>query len=266
MKARILALGMVVTGAALVVSRGAEADKGGPPPAAQAVTVDFSMTDVSCATAGMLLVAKVKSNGGAFDGSFIASTGEPASSTFHLDPGANKELSAKTGIACQRTPNLNTWTGTVKNGAGQTAATKTFNLKSFNYASLTARPPSAGSGTKNVLFISDVEVEAICGQPLTITVSGNGYQQDSTPYVALVYAELEYNNAADRNRTVSDGNVRCELPTRSFTTRLIGPAVDCSIAAPTIKPHVTLGSAFTVPILGVVENSPAMKPQSETWR
>ncbi|MFO0735113.1 MAG: hypothetical protein U0270_04505 [Labilithrix sp.] len=265
MKARTLALGMLVTGAALSVSRGAVADKGGPPPAAQAVTVDFSMSEVKCAPGGMLLTAKVKSNGAAFDGSFVASTGEPPSLSFHLDAGGTKELSTKTGIGCQRTPNLNAWTGTVKNGAGQTAATKTFNLKSFGYLPLTARPPSAGSGTKNILFVSSVAVEAICGQPLTITVSGNSYQQDATPYVARVYAELEYNNASDKNRTLSDGNVHVEPPSRAFTSKLVGPAVDCSIAAPTIKPHVSLG-AMTVPIQGVLESSPAMKPDSETWQ
>ena len=234
-------------------------------PVASMQTAEFTISDAPCSRRSVAITAKVTNKAATpWNGLILGSPPQSATGGEAFSVPANGEASGstKTGFNCEKTPLLNVFRATVKNASnGAEIASKGYRLYKLTYPSSSARPPSAGSGVKNVLYITSVNVEqAMCGQPIHVDVAGQSLMVD-TPITASLKVDLVHTGASTHDSAFYAQPMIEKGAT--FSVRMVGPTLDCAIGAPVMKLKVT--APGTVPVDGAAAGAAELHPESETW-
>lgn len=234
-------------------------------PAAPVLTAEFAISDAPCPRRSVAITARVTNRAAtAFNGLIVGTPpqGSATGEAFSVPAGGEAPGSTKTDFNCEKTPLLNVFRATVRNAAnGAQVASKGFRLYKLTYPSSSARPPSAGSGVTNVLYITSVNVEqAMCGEPIHVDVAGVSLMAD-TRITASLKVDLVHNGASSHDSAFYAQPIVEHGAT--FSVRMVGPTLDCAIAAPVIKLKVS--ALGTIPVQGAAAGAAELHPESGTW-
>ena len=223
------------------------------------VTVAFTLSDAQCALRSMSLTAKIANHSAAAFTGTLTSPQDPSSGgPISVSAGGEGTFGAKTSFNCEHAGHLTQLSATVKAANGQLVGSKAYRLTGYDYAALAGRPPSAGQ--TNVIGITSVKAEQmVCGQPIWIKI--DGYSSATEPHSPVFSAALEYAGAAASN-TELKAQPKLQ-PNAAFSVRLVGGNLDCSAAAPVVKPAVKVGAALATS--GALEGAPAMHAAALRW-